>query len=77
MKNISMYDCALKAAGASVADLGPITHLSRRDFDERQTFCFRAQAPCLEYISLLIENALLLRLCESSQAGSSPWFFCN
>lgn len=67
MKNISMYDCALKAAGASVADLGPITHLSRRDFDERQTFCFRAQAPCLEYISLLIENALLLRTHRSGR----------
>ena len=56
-----MYDCALKAAGASVEDLGTIPHVSRRDFDDRPTFRFRARVPSLEYISLLIENALLLR----------------
>lgn len=61
MKDFSMYDSALKAAGASVEDLGTVPHISRRDFDERPTFRFRARVPCLEYISLLIENALLLR----------------
>ena len=61
MKDFSMYDCALKAAGASFEDLGTVSHVSRRDFDERPTFGFRARVPCLEYISLLIENALLLR----------------
>ena len=61
MKEFSMYDSALKAAGASVEDLGTVPHLSRRDFDERPTIRFRARVPCLEYISLLIENALLLR----------------
>ena len=61
MKDFSMYDSALKAAGATLEDLGTVPHISRRDFDERPTFRFRAQVPCLEYISLLIENALLLR----------------
>lgn len=62
MKNFSMFEQALKIAKSSqIEDLGHVTYISRRDFDERETFCFRAQAPCLEYVSLLIENALLLR----------------
>ncbi|HEU4597256.1 MAG TPA: DICT sensory domain-containing protein [Pyrinomonadaceae bacterium] len=61
MKEFSMYDFALQAAGEGVTDLGPVTHVSRRDFDAHATFRFRAQVPALEYISLLIENALLLR----------------
>ncbi|HEX5707889.1 MAG TPA: DICT sensory domain-containing protein [Pyrinomonadaceae bacterium] len=61
MKDFSMFDCALKAAGASLADLGDLSQLSRRDFDARETFAFSAPVPCLEYASLLIENGLLLR----------------
>jgi DICT domain-containing protein len=61
MKEFSMFDYALASAGETVEDLGTVTHISRRDFDERTTFRFRAQVPCLEYISLLIENALVLR----------------
>ncbi len=61
MKNFSMYEHALEVAGAAVEELGDVTHISRRDFDERTTFHFRAQVPCLEYVSLLIENSLLLR----------------
>src|SRR5215207_6295764 len=60
MNEFSMYGRAESAAGKS-EDLGTVPHVSRRDFDERQTFGFRAQVPCLEYMSLLIENALLLR----------------
>jgi DICT domain-containing protein len=56
-----MFDQALAFAGATVEDLGTATHVSRRDFDERATFRFRAQVPALEYLSLLIENAVLLR----------------
>ena len=56
-----MYDLALGAAGGQAEDLGTVAHVSRRDFDERPTFRFRARVPSLEYISLLIENALLLR----------------
>ncbi|HVF87886.1 MAG TPA: DICT sensory domain-containing protein [Pyrinomonadaceae bacterium] len=63
MKDFSMYDYAFEAAAESsaIGDLGDVFNLSRRDFDERGTFVFRSQVPCLEYISLLIENAVLLR----------------
>ena len=61
MKEFSMFGHALASAGEGVEDLGAVTHVSLRDFDERTTFRFRAAAPCLEYFSLLIENALLLR----------------
>jgi DICT domain-containing protein len=42
-------------------DLGVISNVSRHDFDERQTFAFGAPSPVIEYLSLLIENTLLLR----------------
>ena len=61
MKKFSIYDFALKAAGGKVKDLGTVTHISRRDFDGHTSFRFRAQGPVLEYISLLIENGLVLR----------------
>jgi DICT domain-containing protein len=67
MKEFSIFGQALAAAGATVEDLGTVTHVSRRDFDERQTFRFRAPVPCLEYFSLLIENALLLRTHRSGR----------
>jgi DICT domain-containing protein len=58
-----MFERALGCAQGStqVEDLGRVAHVSRRDFDERETFLFRAQAPSIEYLGLLIENALLLR----------------
>jgi DICT domain-containing protein len=58
-----MLEQALRCAGGSsqLEDLGQLAHVSRRDFDERETFLFRAQVPSIEYLSLLIENALLLR----------------
>jgi DICT domain-containing protein len=63
VKNFSMFEQALGCVGSStqIEDLGQVAHVSRRDFDERETFLFRAQAPSVEYLSLLIENALLLR----------------
>jgi DICT domain-containing protein len=57
-----MFEQALKLAGfPRPEDLGSVSNISRRTFDEHETFLFRSQVPCLEYISLLIENALLLR----------------
>ncbi len=56
-----MFEQAVAFAGETVEDLGTVAHVSRRDFDERATFRFRAQVPALEYLSLLIENAVLLR----------------
>src|SRR5829696_5088707 len=61
MSEFSMFEQALAFAGETVEDLGTVTHVSRRVFDERATFRFRAQVPALEYLSLLIENAVLLR----------------
>jgi DICT domain-containing protein len=57
-----MFEQALKLTSLTgLEDLGSIPNISRRTLDERETFLFRAPVPCLEYISLLIENALLLR----------------
>lgn len=62
MKDVSIFEQALKLAqSAQIEDLGRVSNISRRIFDERRTFRFRAQVPTLEYVSLLIENALLLR----------------
>jgi hypothetical protein len=69
VKNFSMLEQALRCAQGStqIEDLGRAAHISRRDFDERETFLFRAQAPSIEYLSLLIENALLLRANRSGR----------
>ena len=61
MNAFSMFKHAVASARGKAEDLGAVSYVSRRDFDERATFRFRAQVPCLEYISLLIENAILLR----------------
>ncbi len=62
VKDFSMFEHAAKLAGVCRAtNLGDVSNVSRKDFDERTTFRFRSVVPCLEYISLLIENALLLR----------------
>lgn len=61
MEDFSLFAHALALASGAAADLGDVPNLSRREFNERETFLFRAQVPCLEYASLLIENALLLR----------------
>lgn len=67
VKNFSIYEHALKVARASGAeDLGDVGSVSRREFDVPGTFVFRAQVPCLEYVSLLIENAVLL---HTNRAG--------
>ena len=57
-----MFEFALQAAKDSrLDDLGNVSIISRKIFGELPTFRFRAKAPCLEYVSLLIENELLLR----------------
>jgi DICT domain-containing protein len=62
MNDFSMLEQASRIVRSScVKDLGAVSYISRKDFDTHETFKFRAQVPCLEYISLLIENALLLR----------------
>jgi DICT domain-containing protein len=62
VKTFSLFEEALKMAESSDGeDLTEVTFISRRDFNERETFTFETSAPCLEYVSLLIENAVLLR----------------
>lgn len=62
MIEVSLFEEALKIVGkAQMDDLGGVSNISRRDFEERENFLFRAKVPCLEYVSLMIENALLLR----------------
>jgi DICT domain-containing protein len=56
-----MYDFAQGLVGDRAEKFGSVAHVSRREFAEHVTFTFRAPVPALEYISLLIENALLLR----------------
>lgn len=57
-----MFEFALQAAkDARLEDLGNVSIVSQKSFEERTTFSFRAKVPCLEYVSLMIENALLLR----------------
>jgi DICT domain-containing protein len=62
VKTVSLFEEAVKIAHSSPREeLKEVTYVSRRDFDERETFTFETIAPCLEYVSLLIENAVLLR----------------
>jgi hypothetical protein len=62
VNTFSLFEEALKIAQFSHGeDIGEVTFISRRDFDERETFTFETGTPCLEYVSLLIENAVLLR----------------
>ncbi|MFN2456175.1 MAG: DICT sensory domain-containing protein [Pyrinomonadaceae bacterium] len=57
-----MFEHAMKLAKpCGAAQLGEVSNVSQRDFDARETFCFRSVVPCLEYVSLLIKSALLLR----------------
>ena len=66
MKNFSLFEQALKIAGPQV-NLGTLSSISRRDFNERDSFIFRAPAPSLEYASLMIENSLLLKTNRSTR----------
>jgi DICT domain-containing protein len=62
VKNLSLFEQARKIAkDPRAVNLGQISSISRRDFDEHETVCFRSSAPGVEYACLLIENALLLR----------------
>lgn len=61
MADISLFDYALDACGSEIKDLGEVANISRRDFDDHGTFRFCSQVPAMEYVSLLIENLLMLR----------------
>jgi DICT domain-containing protein len=62
VKNLSLFDQARKIAkDPRAVNLGQISSISRKDFDEHETLCFSSAAPGVEYACLLIENALLLK----------------
>jgi len=62
VREFSIFEQMHKAVASSpVEDLGCVFNISRRFYEEHDTFTFYAQSPCIEYLGLLIENALLLR----------------
>lgn len=62
MKNFSLFAQAQKLTKSPKAvELGRISTISRKNFDEGETLSFSCGAPGVEYACLLIENAVLLR----------------
>ena len=62
MKDFSIFEFGLKLSPIEqTQNLGQVASISRRDFDERESFICRTTAASVEYLSLLIENAILLR----------------
>lgn len=62
MKNFSIFEQALKVPGIDrIENIGEIASLARRDFVERESFICHTTTASVEYVSLMIENAVLLR----------------
>ena len=62
MKHFSIFEQALKASGIErIENIGEIASLARRDFVERESFICHTTTASVEYASLMIENAVLLR----------------
>jgi len=62
VKDFSVFEYALRFSGVEQTEnLGQVANISRRDFEERESFLCRTTAPSVEYACLMIENALLLR----------------
>ena len=62
MKDFSIFEYGLKLSPIDqTQDLGQVASISRRDFEDRETFICRTTAASVEYICLLIDNAILLR----------------
>lgn len=62
MKDFSIFEYGLKLSPIDqTQDLGQVASISRRDFEERETFICRTTAASVEYLCLLIDNAILLR----------------
>ncbi len=68
MRNFSIFEQALRFSGAQdVENIGEITSLSRRDFLERESFICHTTTASVEYASLMIENAIVLRTNRSGR----------
>ncbi len=62
MKQFSIFEEALKSSGIErIENIGEIASLARRDFVERESFICHTTTASVEYASLMIENAVLLR----------------
>ena len=62
MKDFSIFEYGLKLSPIEqTQNLGQVASISRRDCEERETFICRTTAASVEYLCLLIENAILLR----------------
>lgn len=62
MKNFSIFELALGLSGIQPTNnLDRVSSISRREFEERESFVCRTTAASVEYACLMIENALLLR----------------
>lgn len=68
MKDFSIFEYGLKLSPIDqTQNLGQVASISRRDFDERETFICRTTAASVEYLCLLIDNAILLRTNRSGR----------
>ena len=68
MKNFSIFEQALRLSGQqAVENIGEIASLSRRDFLERESFICHTTTASVEYASLMIENAIVLRTNRSGR----------
>jgi hypothetical protein len=62
VKDFSIFEYGLKLSPIDqTQDLGQVASISRRDFEERETFICRTTSASVEYLCLLIDNAILLR----------------
>ena len=62
LDNFSIFEQALQISAPELTEnLGQLVLISRRDFNERESFLCRTTTSSLEYACLMIENALLLR----------------
>ena len=68
MDNYSIFEQALQISAPELTEnLGQLVLISRRDFNERESFLCRTTTSSLEYACLMIENALLLRTNRSGR----------
>jgi hypothetical protein len=68
LKDFSIFEYGLKLSPIDqTQDLGQVASISRRDFEERETFICRTTAASVEYLCLLIDNAILLRTCRTGR----------
>jgi len=68
VKDFSIFEQALRFSGAQdVENIGEIASLSRRDFLERESFICHTTTASVEYASLMIENAIVLRTNRSGR----------